>query len=145
MGKPLIDQVNLEAFVAGTSGGTGATTPIFDMAGYEGVLFLAYQEATNASNQLFARGGTATNAMSDYTGPAGGEASGTLGSLYLDVFRPKKRYIEGVLMCGSGSAGNTLITAIRYGARTLPTTQATAAWNGLAIAGAVSGTATVSG
>lgn len=145
MKRNLIDTVNLTAFTAGTTGGTGTTTPILDMAGYEGVLFLAYQETTNTSNQLMARGGSATASLTEYTGPSGGDASGILGSLYLDVFRPKHRYIEGVLQAGSGGAGNVVLTALRYGARGLPTTQATDAWNGKSLATPNTGTATASG
>lgn len=145
MGKPLIDLVNLVAFAAGTSGGSGASTPILDMDGYEGVLFLAYQEATNTSNQLVARGGSATASLTEYTGPQTGEASGTLGSLYLDVFRPEHRYIDGIILTSAGAVGNTVITALRYGARSFPTTQATAGWNGRALATPNTGTATASG
>lgn len=144
MGLPLIDQVNLVEFVPGTTGGTGSTTPILDMTGYEGILFLAYAEATNASIQLFARGGTATADMSELTGPEAGEATGVAPSLYLDVYRPKERYIEGVLMCGSGGAGNSAIVGLRYGARALPTTNSTL-WHGLALATPNSGTASASG
>ncbi len=143
MGKPLIDQVNLVTFTAGTTGATGTTTPILDMDGYEGVLFLGYQEATNTSNQLVARGGSATASLTEYTGPSGGEASGTQGSLYLDVYRPKHRYVEGYLHT-SGAVGNTVITALRYGARTMPTTQASG-WNGRALATPNTGTATATG
>ena len=144
MGKNLISQINLASLVAGTSGATGASTPILDMDGYEGVLFLAYEETTNTSNQLIARGGSATNSLTEYTGPSGGEASGTQVNLYLDVFRPKHRYIEGYLNSSLGATGNALILALRYGARTTPTTNATV-WNGKELFSPNTGTATATG
>jgi len=144
MGLPLIDRINLAAVAIGTSGGSGASTPILDMEGYEGVLFLAYEEATNTSNQLVARGGSATASLTEYTGPSQGEASGIMTNLYLDVFRPKHRYIEGYLHT-SGAQGNTLLLALRYGAQALPTTQDTATWWGRALSTPNTGTATVSG
>ena len=143
MGKPLIEQINITQ-VAGTTGSTGTTTPILDMTGYEGVLFLGYEETTNTSNQLIARGGSATASLTEYTGPSGGEASGTQANLYLDVFRPKHRYIEGQLNSSLGTTGNVHLIAIRYGARGLPTTNATD-WNGKALSTPNTGTATASG
>ncbi len=143
MGKNLISRINLASLVVGTSGGTGASTPILDMDGYEGVCFIGYEEATNTSNQLVARGGSATASLTEYTGPSGGEASGTQTNLYLDVFRPKHRYIEGYLHT-SGSVGNSLLLAIRYGPRTLPTTNATV-WNGNSLFSPNTGTATATG
>ncbi len=143
MGKNLISQVNLASLVAGTTGSTGVSTPILDTDGYEGVCFIGYEEATNTSNQLFARGGSATASLTEYTGPSGGEASGTQVGLYLDVFRPKHRYIDGVLHT-SGTVANTVLLAIRYGARATPTTNATV-WNGRELATPNTGTATATG
>ncbi len=143
MGKPLIEQVNLTVAV-GTTGSTGTTSPILDMNNYEGVLFVGYMESTNTSNQLTARGGSATAALSEFMGPQSGEASGIQTNLYLDVFRPKFRYIEGHLNC-SDAAGNAVLTAIRYGPRYQPATQDTATWNGKALATPNTGTATASG
>ena len=132
----IFGNLNLIPFTAGTTGATGTTTPILDMDGYEGVVFMGYQEATNTSNQLVARGGSATASLTEYVG----EASGITGSLYLNVFRPSHRYIEGYLHT-SGAAGNTVLTGFRYGARKLPATNSTL-WNGTELSSPVTGTAT---
>jgi hypothetical protein len=144
MGRPILETINFAALGIGTTGASLATMPQLDMTGYEGCLFIGYTQATDTSNQLIALVGTATGAMTELTGPTGGEASGIVSNLYLDVFRPPKRYIEGQ-MRSSGTTGNSFVMAIRYGARTMPTTQDTASWNGRTLSPAVTGTATVSG
>lgn len=144
MGLPLIDRINITQ-VAGATGSTGCSTPVLDMEGYEGCLFIAYEETTNTSNQLVVRGGTASNSLSEYAGPSGGEASGLQTNLYLDIFRPKKRYLDGYFNSSLGATGNCHIIAIRYGAQALPTTNDTATWWGRALSTPNTGTATASG
>jgi hypothetical protein len=141
--RPLIDLINLTQ-AAGATGSTGVSTPVLDMDGYEGVLFLGYEETTNTSNQLVVRGGSASGSLSEYTGTSGGEASGTQVNLYLDVFRPKHRYIDACVNSSLGATGNCHLVAIRYGGRKLPATNATD-WNGKALSSPNTGTATATG
>lgn len=144
MGNTLIRSIKLADWTVGTTGTTAASGAIIDTDGYEGVLLLAKIESTADTAQLVALGGTATDAMSEYTGPNTGEASGELTNLYLDIHRPKKRYIQGQVFASAGGQ-NTEVLTILYGPRTLPVTQTTTVWNGRELASPNSGTATVSG
>lgn len=144
MSKNLVPQIKLADWTVGTTGATAASGAIIDTDGYEGVLFLAKIESTAATDQLVALGGTATNAMSEYTGPNQGEASGVLANLYLDVFRPKKRYVQGQVFASAGGKNLEVLT-ILYGPREMPITQTTTVWNGRELATPNTGTATASG
>lgn len=135
---------SLEMVIADRTAATGATAAsgaIVDTDGYENVLLIGMLETTSTGNQLIALGGTATDAMSEYTGPGGGEASGLAGTLYLDIHRPRKRYIQGNV--NTTAAINVEVLTILYGPRNKPTTNATTV-HGRQLYSPVSGTATVS-
>lgn len=115
-----------KAFITGqaASGGAGnvAKTRVIDMAGFESVMFLAVASATNASNRLAFRSGTASasGGLSDATGDV---EHVTTGAMYLDVFRPTKRYVQGRYSASGATSPHVGIIGIAYGARSVPTTQ----------------------
>ena len=144
MGQPLADFLTFAAGAVSTVSSTGgSSTPVLDMDGYEGVLFVGILDTTNAANQLTVRGGTASGALSEFTGPAGGEASGIGNRLYVDLYQPKMRYVDAVLSA-SGAAANRGIFAFQYGGRNLPATNSTVV-NGRTLRTPNTGTATTSG
>ena len=142
MGNPFTEQ-SVIADWTNVTGATAASGAIVDTDGYERVLLLGKLETTNANHQLVALGGTATDAMSEYTGPNSGEASGIAPRLYLDIHRPRKRYIQGQVFASAGAINCEVLT-ILYGARVQPTTNATTV-NGRQLASPNSGTATATG
>lgn len=107
----------------GTTGTSAALSgDIIDMAsngGFESVLFIAHQSASQADAQLICQTGTASDALSDTTG----NVLGTKATLYLDVYRPNKRFVRGILEAGSATIAFESLVTIPYGARSLPTTQ----------------------
>ena len=145
MGKNLISQINLAAMIPGTTGSSVASMAQLDMDGYEGAFFLGYIESTGASAQLIVKAGSATGSMSELTGPSGGEASGITNRLYVDVFRPKQRYLEGRVVTSAAAGKNTFVIGLRYGGRNLAATQDTATWQGRELFTPNTGTATATG
>ncbi len=121
MGRPSFMQESVIAdWTVGTTGATAASGAIVDMSGYESVLFLGHVETTQAQAHLSFEMGTATDAMEEATGDAPGVAP----SLYLDVFRPARRFVRGV--CGASAGGQNLeVITILYGARSQPTSNST--------------------
>lgn len=104
--------------VVGTTGTSAALNgDIIDMAGFESILGIAYQSASQADAQLIFQMGTATDALSDATGLV----RGTKTALYLNVDRPLKRYCRFVLEPGSATIAYESLVTIAYGARSLPT------------------------
>lgn len=136
-----------EMYIADSTWATGTTAVsggIVDTDGYENVLFLARLETTSTAAQLIALGGTATAALSEYTGPESGEASGLLPNLFLDIHRPKMRYIQGAVYA-TAAAQNLYLETILYGPRSMPTSQSTAIAHGRQLYTPNTGTATATG
>ena len=137
---------SLESVIADSTWATGATAcsgAVVDTDGYENVLLIGQLESTNANAQLVAKGGSATASLSEYTGPETGEASGVAKTLYLDIHRPKFRYIQGTVFASAGAQNANIIT-ILYGPRSMPTSNSTLV-NGRQLYTPNTGTATVSG
>lgn len=111
---------------------------IVDMNGFESVCFLASYGTTNAGTEsyLSMQMGTATDAMSDATGEIRISQTG----LYLDVYRPIKRYVRGQLISTASGKSKVMVT-IQYNPRTSPTTH-NASTTGLRLYSPGSGTAT---
>jgi len=130
-------------WTANTTGTTAASGTIVDTDGYENVLVLAKLETSQAAARLTCLGGTATDAMSDYTGPTAGQVLGVAPNLYLDVHRPKKRYFQGICYASAGGQ-NIQIVTILYGPRSTPTSNSTLV-NGLQLYTPNSGTASTTG
>jgi hypothetical protein len=127
----------------------GTTSPVetsvLDMNGFESVLFVVAATVTSTGNQLVVKGGTATATgagFSEVFSPVG--ASHVVDTLYADVYRPTKRFIQGSFESSAASSPTVSITAIRYGGRSLPTTQE-AETTGVRMYSPGSGTATATG
>lgn len=143
MTKPFTLESVISDWTDGTTGTTAASGAIVDTDGFENVLLLGRLETTATGSMLRALGGTATDAMSEYTGPSGGgEASGIARTLYLDIHRPTKRYIQGQIE--ATAACNLSVVTILYGPRSKPTSNATTV-NGKQLYSPNTGTATTSG
>lgn len=118
-------EISRQAYITGvaSSGITGnVKTPVFDMAGFESIAFMAVASATNSSNRLAFRMSTASasGGMTDATGQVSHTATGVL---VLDVYRPTKRYIQGRYSASGATSPAVGLIGIAYGARSLPTTQ----------------------
>ncbi len=136
-------ELSRNAYITGqsASGGAGnvAKTPVIDMAGFESVCFIAVATATNTSNRLAMRSGTASasGGLSDTTGDVEHTVTG---AMYLDHFRPTKRYVQGRFSASGATSPHVGLIAIAYGARAVPTTQPVET-TGVRIYSAGSGTA----
>jgi hypothetical protein len=108
--------------VASTGVTGNVKTPVFDMLGFESIMFLGVASATNSSNILAMRMSTASasGGMSDATGV---RAITTSGVSVLDVHKPTKRFVQGRLSSSGATGGQVAIVGIQYGARSVPTTQ----------------------
>lgn len=127
----LLTQINvsrvLNAVAAGTSDQNSSSV---DMAGYEGVLFVALfgtltaTQVTSIKAQSSSDDGS-TDTFADLEGTAVGPLTDSDGNkmLLLDVFRPDERYVRCVVDRGTANAVIDGVIAIRYGARSIPTTQ----------------------
>ena len=99
-----------------------------DMAGYEGVVFLATVSAgEEATFTLKAQQDTASNyaTAADLTGTGVSIAiaTATSGFAALEIKHPKERYVRPALVCPNvGTAKSISIVSIRYGAKYLPET-----------------------
>lgn len=97
-----------------------------DMSGYDGVLFLTTMAVANAGNTINA----AQGALSDGSDAADIEGSkvvctGAKEALWLDVYKPKDRYVRLEAVRTASSAMGE-IYAIQYGGRILPEDNVTA-------------------
>lgn len=143
MTKMFSQESQILDWTAGTTGATAASGAIFDTDGFENIIGYALLESTNANAQLVYLGGTATDAMSEVTGPSQGEASGIAPRLYLDIHRPQKRYGQFSVFASAGGQ-NINVLAIGYGPRNKPTSNSTLV-NGRQLYSPNSGTATATG
>ena len=120
-------ELSRRAYITGvaSSGITGLVkTPVFDLAGFESIMFMAVASATNSSNRLAFRMSTASasGGMSDATGQVSHTATGVL---VLDVQRPTKRYVQGRYSASGATSPAVGLIGVAYGARSQPTTQPT--------------------
>ena len=97
-------------------------TPVIDMLGAEGILFMAGATVTSTAQSLRFRMSTASasGGMSEATGDTSHTATGVL---YLDVHRPSKRFVQGLFTASGASSPARFVTAIKYGLRSEPSTQ----------------------
>lgn len=108
---------------------TAVEGAILDMAGYDGVLFVALTgDVTDTSAlTLKAQQSTANSSsgMADLVGTAAftaGASDADNKALALDVHKPRERYVRAVLTRGTANAAVSGIIAIQYDARSKPTT-----------------------
>jgi hypothetical protein len=117
----------INATVAGTTSLAGST---LDMAGFEGVLFIAAIGTITATGvpALLAQGGNQSDGsdMANITNATSGAmTAGTDDNkiAMLDVYRPQKRYVRAVVTRGTANAVVDGVIAIQYGSRLDPPTQ----------------------
>lgn len=115
---------------AAAAGQTDVASSILDMAGFDGVLFVALLgDVTDTSVlTLTAQQNTAnsTSGMAALTGTAtftAGASDADSKAMILDVIRPVERYVRAVLSRGTANAAVDGILAIQYRAGTKPCTQ----------------------
>jgi hypothetical protein len=121
------DYIEPEA-VAGT---TTLTSDVLDMAGWDGVVFIALtgdatsgtvltlQAYTHTANA--ASGSALTGAVATYTSASSSDADNKL--LIVDVKRPINRYVYCTLARATQNCVNNGIIAIRYRGKSAPITQ----------------------
>lgn len=107
---------------------TDVVGSILDMAGYDGVMFLALTGDVTASSVLTLKAqqnvANSGAGMADLVGTATFTADATNADsavLALDVNMPRKRYVRAVLTRGAANAAVDGLIAIQYGARSKPT------------------------
>lgn len=117
------------ALIAAASN-TDSNSDILDMAGYEGVVFIdnitvsvatGVATLTVEQNDLNQDGGMTaiTGAVATATA-VGTELGGTV--LIVEVYQPRKRYVQGVRTSAVANMTRGPLIAIRYGAKKLPIT-----------------------
>ena len=107
---------------AATAATSAVNTDVIDTAGFEGVAIFGTIAVTNAGNTLKVQQGAAANLSdaADLTGTA--TATTTNGDAVLvDVFRPRERYVRGVITRTASSATGDFY-AVLYNPRTEPVT-----------------------
>ena len=109
---------------------TAIESDILDMAGYEGVLFLAMLGDVAdtcvlglAAQQNTANSGTGMATLSGSSTFTAGATSADSKVLALDVYRPRERYVRAYLTRTTANAVIGGIIAIQYGAAKKPTSQ----------------------
>lgn len=131
MNPSLLNDVVIDRVLIDMAAGQAATAgDILDMAGFEGVIFIAkLGDVTDTSVvTLTAQQSTANSAggMATLSGSVtftAGAADADNNLLVLDVYRPTERYVRPVLTSATANAVKNGIIAIRYGGRKLPATQ----------------------
>lgn len=131
MNPTLLNDIAIDRVLADTAAGQAATNgDILDMAGYEGVLFIAKLGDVTATsvvtlqaqqNTLNQSGGMATLAGSATYTAGASDADDDL--LVLDVYRPRERYVRPVFTSATANAVKNGVIAIRYGSRNKPMVQ----------------------
>jgi hypothetical protein len=139
------DKVKISRVLAATAAGTtAANCTAVDMAGYEGVTFVASFGTLTATQvtKLFAQQdtvsnmATAANIASSATGNLADNQSNN--ALVLDIRRPTKRYVRCVVSRGTANAVIDSVIAIQYGSDYKPTTHA--CYNSVAVENVTEGT-----
>ncbi|PZU87340.1 MAG: hypothetical protein DI527_18875 [Chelatococcus sp.] len=113
--------------VAGTTDVAGS---ILDMAGFDGVLFLALTGDVTDTSVLTLKAqqnvANQTSGMANLAGTASFTAGATSADskvLLLDVYKPRERYVRPVLTRATANAVVDGIIAIQYDARNRPSVQ----------------------
>lgn len=135
-------QVRINVYPASGTTGVQETT-VLDMADFENVLFIAAATVTSTAQQLTMNMGTAsTTGAGNFSEAIGDSSHVSTGGLYLDVHRPTKRFVQGRFTSSGASSPARAVMAIRYGARSVPTTQDASGATGTQLYSPGSGTAT---
>lgn len=127
----LKDQVSISRVLNAVAAGTSVqTSSAVDMQGFDGCLFilavgaLTEDQVTSLKAQQSSDDGV-VDGYSDLAGTLVGPLDDADGNklLVLDVFRPEKRYLKAVVNRSTANAVIDGVIAIKYSARSLPTSQ----------------------
>ena len=134
MFKNLLKNVNMLFGLTAVSAGSSidSNTSIFDMKGYDGILFVAAisDSASTGVATLKVEGNTAnsdsgmaaiTGASATKTCTVNDDINGKL--LVVDVYRPQYRYVQGVLTSSAANIAYDAVYAIQYKGKGHPVTQ----------------------
>lgn len=107
---------------------SGATTPlettVLDMLGFESVMFIGISSATSTAQHVAMVAGTASaTGAGNFSETTGEVVHSVSGAVVGDWFRPAKRFVQGRFTASGATGAARAIVAIRYGARSEPTTQ----------------------
>ena len=135
MQKFLSDEVKITRVLNGVAAGTTDQNGTgLNMAGFDGVLFVALFGALTATQVTSLKGQQSDDdGSADAYGDLEGTSVGPLADgdgnkcLVLDIFRPAKQYVRPVIDRGTANAVIDGVIAIQYTARSLPVAQAAAA------------------
>jgi len=121
--KELSQNSKIELAKAAQTAATSAIeSDVIDMSGYDGVLFLTRFGTAAANNSVKAQQGDAAN-LSDAADLKGSSvvsgADPTNEAVYVDIFKPTKRYVRLYVSRGTSSTLGE-IWAIKYGPRKAP-------------------------
>src|SRR3990167_7012643 len=119
---PLMQQVRFHGYKQATTNSTGTLqTTVYDMTGWETIVLLAGRQTTDAdtSSKLFFQTGTASDSLSDVTG----QQRIALTNIYLEMFRPLKRFVQGNFKTTASGVDTQDLKVLLAGAKNLPATQ----------------------
>lgn len=121
----LSDNVKIDVEAPTATGTTTIDSATYDMAGYDGILFVVRLGSPAANNNIRVQQDSASN-MSGAADLAGTLVnSATVNAHAVDVQRPSKRYVRCRVTRGTTTTIDSII-AIRYHARSKPVAQASA-------------------
>lgn len=118
----------VKALIA-SNASTDSNTAILDMSGFDGVIFITpVTTATTGSVVALTVESSTTNAdtyMAAITGAAATKTSPADGTLLVvDVYRPLKRYVQGVITSATQVATFDATIAIQYSGSKMPISEA---------------------
>jgi hypothetical protein len=130
MPKSLMQSVKITRVKSAQTAGTSAITcDTLDMTGFDGVLFMAMYGTLSSSQvtKLKAQTGAAAN-MSDAADLAGTLTASMADAddnkcQYLEILRPKERYIRCIVSRSTGNAVVDGVIAFQFRGQSFPTTQ----------------------
>lgn len=105
-----------------SSAGTAVTSSAIDMQGYDAVCLFAQIATANAGNYLKAQQSSDDGGSDDYTDLAGSKVVADNGAdvVVLDIRRPTKRYVKGIIIRGGANTVTGDMYAVRYNSRKFP-------------------------
>lgn len=135
-------QVRINAYSA-----SGTTSPqessVLDMQGFEGILAIGISTVSSTAQQLTFQTGTAsTTGAGNFSEVVGDSSHVSTGGQFLEMYRPIKRFAQARMTASGASAPSRGLVVIRYGARSVPTTQDASGATGEFLYSPGSGTAT---
>lgn len=117
----LLEEVKITAEAPSVSSTTTIDSSAYDMAGFDGIMFVVRVGTTAANNDIRLRQSSATGGTyADLTGTK--VVAGTNNQLMVDLFRPGKQFIKCQVQRGTATTIDALV-ALQYKGRTGPVTQ----------------------